>query len=59
MSTRDPSWQRWGRTFLSYGVAVTSVLVALVITRLIETYFESFRMTCRSATGARMAAPSG
>jgi PAS domain S-box-containing protein len=43
MSTRDPSWRWWGRTFLSYGIAVTSVLVALVITRLIETYFESFR----------------
>src|SRR5262245_21840524 len=43
MSTRHTSRQQWARTLLSYGVAVTSVLAALVITRLIEFYFESFR----------------
>lgn len=43
MSPGDPSWQQWVRTLLSYGVAGASVLAALVITRLIESYFESFR----------------
>jgi PAS domain-containing protein len=42
MSTRDPSW-RWVRTFLRYGVAVASVLVALLLTRVLAWYFESFR----------------
>jgi PAS domain S-box-containing protein len=42
MSTRDPSWRRVG-TLLSYGVAVASVLVALLLTRVMESYFESFR----------------
>jgi K+-sensing histidine kinase KdpD len=42
MSPRDPSWQRWVRPLLRYGVAVTAVLVALVITRVIALYFESF-----------------
>ena len=42
MSTRDPSWRRV-QTLLSYGVAVTSVLVALLLTRVLASYFESFR----------------
>jgi K+-sensing histidine kinase KdpD len=42
MSTRDPSWRRV-RTFLRYGVAVASVLVALLLTRVLAWYFESFR----------------
>jgi PAS domain S-box-containing protein len=42
MSTRDRSWQRI-RTLLSYGVAVASVLVALLLTRVLASYFESFR----------------
>jgi PAS domain S-box-containing protein len=42
MSTRDPSWRRV-RTLLSYGVAVPSVLVALLLTRVLASYFESFR----------------
>jgi PAS domain S-box-containing protein len=42
MSTRDPSWRRVG-TLLSYGVAVASVLVALLLTRVMASYFESFR----------------
>jgi PAS domain S-box-containing protein len=42
MSTPDPSWRRV-RTLLSYGVAVTSILVALLITRVMASYFESFR----------------
>jgi K+-sensing histidine kinase KdpD len=42
MSTPDPSWRRV-RTLFSYGVAVTAVLVALLITRVMASYFESFR----------------
>jgi K+-sensing histidine kinase KdpD len=42
MSTRDPSWRRV-RTLLSYGVAVTAVLVALLLTWVLASYFESFR----------------
>jgi PAS domain S-box-containing protein len=42
MSTRGPSWRRI-RTLLSCGVAVTCVLVALLITRVMASYFESFR----------------
>ena len=42
MSTRNPSWRR-GRTLLSYGIAVTSVLAALLLTRVLASYFESFR----------------
>ncbi len=42
MSIRDPSWRR-GRTLLRYGVAVTAVLVALLLTRVLASYVESFR----------------
>jgi PAS domain S-box-containing protein len=42
MSTRGPSRRRV-RTLLSCGVAVTCVLVALLITRVMASYFESFR----------------
>ena len=42
MSTRDPSWRRV-RTLLSAGVAVASVLVALLLTRVLASYVESFR----------------
>jgi hypothetical protein len=42
MSTRDPSWQRI-QTLLRYGVAVASVLVALLLTRVLASYFESLR----------------
>jgi PAS domain S-box-containing protein len=42
MSTREPSWRR-ARTLLSYGIAVASVLVALLITRMMASYVESFR----------------
>jgi hypothetical protein len=42
MSTRDPSWRR-GRTLLRYGVAVTAVLVALLLTRVLASSVESFR----------------
>jgi PAS domain S-box-containing protein len=38
----DPSWRRV-RTLLRYGVAVTSVLLALLLTRVLASYFESFR----------------
>jgi PAS domain S-box-containing protein len=43
MSTRDPSRQPWVRTLLGHGVAVTSILVALFLARVMESYFESFR----------------
>jgi PAS domain S-box-containing protein len=42
MSTRGASGRRV-RALLSYGVAVTSVLVALLITRVMASYVESFR----------------
>jgi K+-sensing histidine kinase KdpD len=42
MSTRDPAWRRV-RALLRYGVAVTAVLVALLITRVMASYVESFR----------------
>ena len=42
MSTREPSWW-WTRTLLTYGIAVASVLVALLITGVMTSYFESFR----------------
>jgi PAS domain S-box-containing protein len=43
MSRRDPPWQQRARTLLSCGVAVTSVLLALLLTRVMESHFESFR----------------
>src|SRR5919198_5686415 len=42
MSIRDPAWRRV-RALLSYGVAVTAVLVALLLTRVMASYVESFR----------------
>jgi K+-sensing histidine kinase KdpD len=42
MSIRDPSWRR-GRTLLRYGVAVASVLVALLLTWVLASSVESFR----------------
>ena len=42
MSTPDPFWRRV-RPLLSYGVAVTAVLAALLLTRVLAWYFESFR----------------
>jgi PAS domain S-box-containing protein len=43
MSTQDPSRQPWVRMLLSHGVAVALILVALLLTRVMESYFESFR----------------